>query len=218
MIKDDAIEEIQCDAAPPIQNLEKNLVNIKHEVKHELYEKITPNGNKTDEKWEYYDKNENFLLRFGLIQIPGKEDLIRFEVLDTNKISEDYEMFGEFFKRENLVQDLEITKKNIDVFTFILMLFESNPPEGEINQEKNEFKLIITKNDRKKYSFSLKNTACEDDNFFEKNIRKKLEQLEKKLENTCLILENENNIISKALQDLNKFQDKALLHLEQLKD
>jgi hypothetical protein len=246
MIKDDAIEEIQCDAAPPIQNLEKNLVNIKHEVKHELYEKITPNGNKTDEKWEYYDKNENFLLRFGLIQIPGKEDLIRFEVLDTNKIPEDYEMFGEFFKRENLVQDLEITKKNIDVFTFILMLFESNPPEGEINQEKNEFKLIITKNDRKKYSFSLKNTACEDDNFFEKNIRKKIEQLEKKLENTCLILENENNelnnknaelekelnkiiisnqnlenennIISKALQDLNKFQDKALLHLEQLKD
>ena len=189
MIKDDQIEEIQCDAAPPISNLEKNLV----EVKHELYDKITPDGNKTDDKWEYYDKNKNFLLRFGLIQMPGTEDLIRFEVLDTNKISDDYEMFGEFFKRENLVQDLEITKKNIDVFTFILMLFESNPPEGEINREKNEFKLIITKKDRKKYSFSLKNTVCEDDNFFEKNIRKKIEQLEINLENTCSILENENN-------------------------
>ena len=178
--------------------------------------------------------------------MPGTEDLIRFEVLDTNKISVDYEMFGEFFKRENLVQDLEITKTNIDVFTYILMLFESNPPEGEINQEKNEFKLIITKKDRKKYSFSLKNTVCEDDNFFEKNIRKKIEQLEINLENTCSILENENNelnnknvelekelnkiiisnqnlennnnIITKALQDLNKYQDKASLHLEQLKD
>ena len=242
MIKDDQIEEIQCDAAPPISNLEKNLV----EVKHELYDKITPDGNKTDDKWEYYDKNKNFLLRFGLIQMPGTEDLIRFEVLDTNKISDDYEMFGEFFKRENLVQDLEITKTNIDVFTYILMLFESNPPEGEINREKNEFKLIITKKDRKKYSFSLKNTVCEDDNFFEKNIRKKIEQLEINLENTCSILENENNelnnknfelekelnkiiisnqnlennnnIITKALQDLNKYQDKALLHLEQLKD
>ena len=242
MIKDDQIEEIQCDAAPPISNLEKNLV----EVKHELHDKITPDGNKTDDKWEYYDKNKNFLLRFGLIQMPGTEDLIRFEVLDTNKISDDYEMFGEFFKRENLVQDLEITKKNIDVFTFILMLFESNPPEGEINREKNEFKLIITKKDRKKYSFSLKNTVCEDDNFFEINIRKKIEQLEINLENTCSILENENNelnnknvelekelnkiiisnqnlennnnIITKALQDLNKYQDKALLHLEQLKD
>ena len=242
MIKDEELEEIQCDPAPPVQNLEKNLVNVKHEIN----EKITPKGNNTDEKWEYYEKNENFLLRFGLIQIPGKEDLIRFEVLDTKKISENYEMFGEFFKRENLVQELEITKNNIDVFTFILMLFESNPPEGEFNQEKNEFKLIITKNDRKKYIFLLKNTICEDDNFFQKNIRKKMEQLEECLENKCLILENDNrelnnknielekelnkiiisnqnlennnNVISKTLQDLDKYQDKALLHLEQLKD
>ena len=32
MIKDDQIEEIQCDAAPPISNLEKNLVEVKHEL------------------------------------------------------------------------------------------------------------------------------------------------------------------------------------------
>ena len=73
-----------------------------------------------------------------------------------------------------------------------------------------------------------------------------MEQLEECLENKCLILENDNrelnnknielekelnkiiisnqnlennnNVISKTLQDLDKYQDKALLHLEQLKD
>ena len=242
MIKDEELEEIQCDPAPPVQNLEKNLVNVKHEIN----EKITPKGNNTDEKWEYYEKNENFLLRFGLIQIPGKEDLIRFEVLDTKKISENYEMFGEFFKRENLVQELEITKNNIDVFTFILMLFESNPPEGEINQDTNEFILIITKNNKKKYSFTLKNEICEDDNFFEKNMEKKLEQFDEDLEKTFSTLEKENNelnlkndelenklnniieinenleknnnVILDALKDVERNQEKVFLHLSQLKD
>ena len=52
-------------------------------------------------------------------------------------------------------------------------------------------------------------------------INNKNVELEKELNKIIISnqnLENENNIISKALQDLNKFQDKALLHLEQLKD
>ena len=246
MINDDKFEEIQFAAPPPILDIEENFVNIKYKLHENKNENETPEGNKTDDKWEYYDKNKKFLLRFGLIKIPGKEDLIRFEVLDTKVISDNYEMFAQFFKRENLVDDLEITKKNIDLFTYILMLFEINPPDGELNQEKNEFKLIITKNDGKKYIFTLQKMICEDEHFFQKNIKKKLEQLEDNLERTCLNLENENNelnnknnelenklnkiiianenleknnnVITKALQDLEKYQDKTLIHLDQIKE
>ncbi len=146
----------------------------------------------------------------------------------------------------DLVEELEITKKNIDAFTYILMLFETNPPEGEINKEKNEFKLIIKKYEGKKYMLTLKNTICEDDNFFRKNMEKKMKQLENNLETICSNLENankelnnknnllenelnkiitanenlENNnkVLSKALQDLKKSQDKVLVHLDQFND
>ena len=245
MINYDDIEEVTCAAPPPLQDIEKNLV----ETKKNLFENEKPEKNKLsimDNKWEYYSKNKNFLLRFGLINIPGEEDLIRFEVLDTKIISENFEMYGEFFKRKNLIDDLEIKQKNIDVFTFIYMLFETNPPEGEINQDTNEFILIITKNNKKKYSFTLKNEICEDDNFFEKNMEKKLEQFDEDLEKTFSTLEKENNelnlkndelenklnniieinenleknnnIILDALKDVEKNQEKVFLHLSQLKD
>ena len=236
------MEEIQCAAPPAVSDVINNFVNNENI----LYDKHTPKGNKIDDKWEYYSKNNDFLLRFGLVKIPGKEDLIRLEVLDTKNISEKYEMFAEFFKKEDLVEELEINKKNIDAFTYILMLFETNPPEGEINKEKNEFKLIIKKYEGKKYMLNLKNTICEDDNFFRKNMEKKMKQLENNLETICSNLENgnkelnnknnllenelneiitanenlENNnkVLSKALQDLEKSQDKVLVHLDQLND
>ena len=165
MINNVKLEEIECEVPPPCIDFEKHFLDNNNL----LNENKISEGNKTDNKWEYYDKNKNFLLRFGLIKVQGNEDLIRFEVLDTKTISEDYEMFAEFFKRENLVNDSEITKKNINTFTHIFMLFETYPPEGEINKENNEFKLIITKNEGKKCVFSLKKMVCEDENFFQKN-------------------------------------------------
>ena len=245
MIDNDVIEEIHSAAPPPVQNIEKNLV----EINTNLFENEKPKRNKLDnidEKWEYYSKNKNFLLRFGLINIPGKEELIRFEVLNTKIISENYEMFGGFFQRKNLIDDLEIKQKSIEIFTFLYMLFEKNPPEGDINHDTNEFILIITKSDTKKYSFTLKNTICEDDNFFEKNVKKKLEQFDEELEETFLSIEKENDqlnlknnelvnklnkivelnenlkknniVISDALKELEKNQEKAFLHLSKLKD
>ena len=126
------------------------------------------------------------------------------------------------------------------------MLFETSPPEGGINHDTNEFILIITKNNKKKYSFTLKNEICEDDNFFEKNMEKKLEQFDEDLEKTFSTLEKENNelnlkndelenklndikeinekleknnnVILDALKDVERNQEKVFLHLSQLKD
>ena len=93
---------------------------------------------------------------------------------------------------------------------------------------------------------TLKNTICEDDNFFEKNVKKKLEQFDEELEETFLSIEKENDqlnlknnelvnklnkivelnenlkknniVISDALKELEKNQEKAFLHLSKLKD
>ena len=238
MNNDFNVIEIESDAAPPVLNIQDNFVTYDQPEK--------PKKKNEEDKWEYYSKDKNFLLRFGLIKIPGTEDLIRFEVLNTETISEKYEMFAGFFKREKLIKELEITQKKIDVYTFIFMLFETNPPKGKINKDSNEFELIITKNDGKKYLFPLKNEMCEDDSFFSKNMRKKMEQLENYLDIICLNFENENkelnnkneelekelnkiktlninmeknnDLILKALQNLENYQNKAITHLNKLKN
>jgi len=194
------LEEMECCLpSSSVNSIEYIIPNDREPNNNEI-----PGKNQIDDIWEYYDKNKDFLLRFCLIKNPDYEELIRFEVLNTKNISERYEMFSEFFKRKTLVEDLDIKNKKIDVFTYILLLFDTNPPEGEFNEINNEFILIIAKNKNKKNKYRLKNRICEDDNFFKKNITKKFNELEKNLEKVCSNFEEENTQINKKNDELEK--------------
>ena len=118
-------------------------------------------------------------------------------------------MYAQFFSVNDLATKLEISKKNIDIFTYILILFGKNPPEGEINENKNEFILKITK-DNKKIEFILKSTMCEDEYFLKKNMAKKLKQLEDNLENNYNKLKEENNSLIKKNDVLEKELNKII--------
>ena len=178
----------------------------------EIISIINKNNNKKeiDDNWKYFDKNKDFLLRFCLIKNENSDELIRFEVLNTKKISETFEMYAQFFSVDYLAIKLEVSKKNIDIFTYILMIFDKNPPEGEINENKNEFILKITKDNKIKNEFILVSTMCEDENFLKKNMSKKLKQLEDNLENNYNKLKEENNALIKKNDVLKKELNKII--------
>ena len=199
---------------------------------------------KDDIKWNYYEKDKNFLLRFGKYakDEKNKEENIRFEVLYTNIISVDKKMFTGNEKIEILSRRLLIPG-NFELLTYLAMTLDKTPPEFKYNPENNGVYLILTNKEDKKIYNELRAEVA-DEEFFNRNMKRKIEQLEaqlkaKKLEfdnkNKELIkkneamkkeledikninknLEKENEKVTKALKDLEEIQKKAIDQLTKI--
>jgi vacuolar-type H+-ATPase subunit I/STV1 len=197
---------------------------------------------KDDIKWNYYEKDNNFLLRFGKYE-KNKEEFIRFEVLYTNIISVDKKMFTGYENIEILSQQFLIPG-NFDLLTYLAMTLDKTPPEFKYNPGNNKVYLILTnKEDEKKCNELSAEVA--DEEFFNRNMKRKIAQLEAKLEakklefdnkNKELIeknkamkkelesikninknLEKENEKVTKALKDLEEIQKKAIDQLTKIR-
>ena len=182
------------------------------------------NGQNNTIKWGYFEKDNKYLLRFFC----KENKYLRFETLNTINISDKYEMFSEYFNREDLIKDIEI-KEDYDPYTYLNELFEDIHPI-QIYNKNNEIELIITKKSKKQKKHILKSTVCDDKEFFKKNIEKRLEQIKKyneslkkrneDLENDLKIIKEMNEKLStlnekcsKSLKDLESLQVKAITQL-----
>ena len=157
-------------------------------------------NNISDKDWSYYDKNNDFLLRFGLID--KKNIIIRFEILITKTISDKNEMYAYSFKGKDLIEDLDYDR-NLDAFTTLTLLFENNTPLGEINKSVEEFYLTISRKTGK-YTFALMKQICNDKKFFSMNIKKKIKQIKQKIEDKFYELKKENENLRKKKKILKK--------------
>jgi len=178
--------------------------------------------------WKYFENDDKFLLRLCVFKV--NERHIRFEILNTINISDNYKMFAHNFNGKDFIEDLDI-KEDYDAYTYLDRLFKDIPPIIKYNNKNKEIELlIITKSGKKPYKFSLKSTECIDKEFFKKNIEKRIKQITNY--NEKLIKRNEylqkeieefnkkseklsklNEKCSKDLKDLKKLQDEAITQL-----
>jgi len=194
----------------------------------------------SDKDWSYYNQNNDFLLRLALID--KTNIIIRIEILMTKTISDKNEMYADSYKGKDIIGDLDYDS-NLDAFTTLTLLFEHNIPLGGINKKNaEEFHLIITRTTGK-YKLALKKQICNDNKFFNMNIKKKIKQIKQKIEDKYneFIKENEehkkrNDKLKKELEvikqindelskenetithNLIKLEDKQVEAIKQLKD
>ena len=163
--------------------------------------------------WSYYDKNDDFLLRFGKIKRSDNKKIIKFEALYTKIISRERIMYANNFEEEDLKEDLEILE-NLDLDTYLNVLFEFKDQNFnyENNQGEIEFMIFNKKkgeNNFKKMTRVLKRTKCKDEKFFNENIKKKIKQLKNLLDNKYSKfleenekLKNENKRLAEELKNI----------------
>ena len=164
--------------------------------------KNIPNNEKfviDDDKWSYYEDNEDFLLRFE--EVEKKNELIntkyiRFEALNTKLISTEKKMFSTNEQIGFLYEDLKVPKK-YSLVTYLAIIFEKASPEFFSNPDNGE--IIIKIKDKK---FTLKNEDCTDINFYNLNLLKKIKQLESKLKTQKKIYSDENESLKKIKEHL----------------
>ena len=157
------------------------------------------------EIWTTYDRNEDYLLRYGIIK-DSDPTKIRFEALDTKIISKDKKMFAEDFEEKDLKEDMEIGD-NFDLNTFLYVLFEFKEQElkYEERNKETELKISFKKKGEKEFTKiknSLKYVKCQDDGFFNENIKKKIRQLKKLLDNKYSEFQKENIRLKNRNKDL----------------
>ena len=192
-------------------------------------------------KYEYYRENEEYLI--GYRPIKGKvRKYIELSLLNTKIISNEKKMFTSKFEQENFVE--ENFNKNFDIFTYLALSFEKYPPKIEYSEKNKEINVVIYNIKKGEFSFSLQEKKCEDEEFWNENIKMKLDRLEKKLENEYnkhvnlkkdleksikeknkeleeikkknKILKSLNEEISKSLSELEEVQKKAITQLNEV--
>ena len=126
----------------------------------------------------FYEDNDDFLLRYTIIK-KNNINNIKFDALNTKIISDlmysDIEEIGQFKNKIGLKDD------NYDLYTYLTFEFKNFPPQFVFDERTSSVKINVI-NKENKYNLVLKEGKCNDSVFKEKNINKKLNQLERKLE------------------------------------
>ena len=184
--------------APPTQDTGKDVQN---EDSYEI----------DDNKWNYYERDNDYLLRYGKVEnVRGV--FIRFDVLNTKIISVDKKMFTGNEKITKLNEDLK-TPKNFELLTYLAMNFEKISPEFKYVPDNNDISLIIS-NEENKVQVALRIEDCKDTTFFNKNIERKIKQIEEKLEAKKAEFEKEN----KKLIEINEQRTKELYEIKKINE
>ena len=162
-----------------------------------------------NEIWRYFEKNEDWLLRYRLSGTSN--NIMRFELLNTKTVSENDEMYLNDYDKQDFIEILNIPEK-YDIYTFLDTLFETKSPECTPTQRNNEFILRITTNSGKKFQATLASSKCEDTEFLKKNRKRKIEQLKKKMEKKFKEIDNENEKLKKR----NKYLEEELEQISKI--
>ena len=154
-----------------------------------------------NEIWRYFEKNEDWLLRYRLSGESNK--IMRFEILNTKTVSENDEMYFNDYNKQDFIEILNVPK-NYDIYTFLDTLFETKSPECTLVERNNEYILKITTNKGDKAKITLTPSKCEDNEFLEKNRKRKIEQIEKKMKEKFEKIDDENEKLNKRNEELEK--------------
>ena len=144
-----------------------------------------------DDKWTYYEENKDYLLRYGKCE-NDRGVFIRFDVLNTKRI--DKIMFTYNRKIDELNEDLK-TPKNFDLLTYLAMNFEKMSPIFVYDSGNNNLNLKITNKENKIKTIALRCIDCKDKTFFNKNMERKIKQIEEKLEEKKKNLKKKKKIL-----------------------
>ena len=141
------------------------------------------------EYWFYFKKDEKFVLRIGaIIENP---DQIRFELLNTEELSEEPIIYAQNFERDELVEYLELGgNKKLDPKTYLAKCMYISLEKCDSNEC---IIKVITENNET-FTAVLKKSENEDKIFFKANAYRKVLQMKQKLKtlNANLIEKNEN--------------------------
>ena len=154
-----------------------------------------------EDKWSYFEKNDDWLLRYRL---SGKSnEIIRFELLNTKTVSENDEMYCDDYKKTDLI-DVFGVPENYDIYTFLDTLFETKNPECIFSTYNKQFELVVFKHDNTKHKIVLKQDICNDIEFLKKNREKKIMLIKSKMEAKFKEINLENEKLKKRNEDLEK--------------
>ena len=173
--------------------------------------------------YNYYEDNDDFLLRFSLIE--NKKSIL-IECLDTNNISKF--MYSNSYNL-NVIINNNKNIKELDLKDILKIFFNETSIKGEIDIDQDEFKLKINYIDNKNNTIILKKCKCEDNNFIEKNVEKKIRQIKREKDkeyeeqvnlNKKLIQENEKmkNILKKIKNINNRYIENIKLNEKVIED
>ena len=119
--------------------------------------------------------------------------------------------------------------KELDLKDILKIFFNETSIKGEIDIDQDEFKLKINYIDNKNNTIILKKCKCEDNNFIEKNVEKKIRQIKREKDkeyeeqvnlNKKLIQENEKmkNILKKIKNINNRYIENIKLFDKAMED
>ena len=163
-----------------------------------------------DTKFDYYYHDKEYLLRYRPI-IKDNKKYIQFDSLNRKIISNEKKMYTCTFGATEFIDEDSSFNKNLDIYTYLTLSFEKNPPMFKYTGDNKELILTIKNNKEDPYDYTLSETICEDDDFWNKNIELKIKILEDKFESKEKEFENINKKLQKDIQEKNQ-------QLEQIKE
>ena len=109
--------------------------------------------------------------------------------------------------------DEDSFNNNLDIYTYLALSFEKDPPIFKYNEknEKNKELILTIKNKEDSYDFSLSEAICKDDDFWNKNIELKIKKLEDNLKSKEMEFKGINEKLKKDIQEKKQ-------QLEQIKE
>ena len=144
----------------------------------------------------FYNNSKDFLLRYTILKEDNKEK-IKFDILNTNLISDN--MWTYSINVKTFRETVEIKDNNLELYTFLAIYFDMDPPKIKLDVDNNELQLII-----KGTSLTLKEEKCEDEIFLNMNIEKKINQLKEKMETKYNEFKKKNEELKKNIEDKKK--------------
>ena len=159
-------------------------------------------------KFDYYYHDKEYLLRYR----PIKKDninYIQFDSLNKKIISREKKMYTCTSKATDFIDEDSGFNNNLDIYTYLALSFEKDPPIFKYS-EKNKELILKIKNKDDYYDFSLSEAFCKDDDFWNKNIELKIKLLEDNLKSKEMEFKEINEKLKKDIKEKNQ-------QLEQIK-
>ena len=151
-------------------------------------------------KFDYYYHDKEYLLRYRPI-IKDNIKYIQFDSLNRKIISNEKKMYTCTFEAKDFIDEDSSFNKNLDIYTYLTLSFEKNPPKFKYTGDNKELILTIKNNKEDPYDYTLSETICEDDDFWNKNIELKIKILEDKFKSKEMEFKNMNEKLKNDIQE-----------------
>ena len=147
------------------------------------------NNNFKVDYWFYFDLDEKFLLRIGEVKIKEKYQ-IRFEILNTEELSEEKVIYAESFERDELIEYLELRdQKNLDPKTYLARCTNFIVQKCDSD----ECLIQVKTDNNQKFRCPLRKSENKDKKFFNMSGYNKVLQMKKKVQALIATLNKKND-------------------------